>query len=550
MTLLGELRIPALRDNLVQVTYFTHGIGHRLYMAEDALIGVEHAVENAVLSVINGPQAPDELSLYAEAVDSALRITIGDLPVPVDFRPIIEAVDTDSPPLMDEAEIQVAPGGRYRLVLVKNIAQTRADRLQPSAVRELDALQTVTQVMATSTDLDSLLRLIVDKLVEAIDVERGTLYLIDPETNTLYSKVLLEDSGVLSEIRIRVGQGIAGHVAATGEVVNIQHAHSDKRFNPAFDRATGFLTKTVLAAPMRNPKGEIIGVVQVLNKIGGPFTARDERMLVAMAAQAAISIETARLHEQVLRQSLLEQELITARSIQQSFLPSSLPQHPAWEIAAYWTPARDVAGDFYDFHLLDDGRWAFVIADVSGKSIPAALFMALAVTVMRFALTLNFPPGALLRNTNRSLCSFNQQSQMFASIFVAYLDFNTGQAECSSAGHNPPLLYCATTRTCEFVKIPGVIAGMFEDLEFAVRPLQMAVGDVLVLYTDGITEAMNSQNEEFTEKRLAALLAENASRPTNELLAAIINAVASHSGGRGAFDDETLVIIKRLSESA
>jgi sigma-B regulation protein RsbU (phosphoserine phosphatase) len=301
---------------------------------------------------------------------------------------------------------------------------------------------------------------------------------------------------------------------------------------------------------MRNPDGEIIGVVQVLNKLDGPFTTRDERMLVAMAAQAAISIENARLHEQDVRRKLLDQELKVARTIQESFLPSSIPQHPAWEIGAFWTPARDVAGDFYDFRQLTDGRWAFIIADVSGKGIPASLFMALAVTVIRFALTLDFAPVALMRNTNRSLCSFNQQSQMFASIFVAYLDFDAGRAECSSAGHNPPLLYRTATGKCEFVKIPGVIAGMFEDLDFNTCTLDLAVGDVLVLYTDGITEAMNETNEEFTVTRLADLIEQNAALPTTDLVRLIESAVTQHSGEAGAFDDETLVVIKRSREKA
>jgi sigma-B regulation protein RsbU (phosphoserine phosphatase) len=410
----------------------------------------------------------------------------------------------------------------------------------------LYALQTISQVMATSINLDDLLRLIVDKLVEAIDAERGTLYLIDPVRRELYSKILMEDGSKIREIRVAIGQGVAGHVAATGEVVNIQNAYADQRFIRAFDLTSGFITRSILAAPLRNPNGEIIGVVQVLNKGGGPFAERDERMLLAMAAQAAISIENARLHEQAMHQQLLNQELQTAKAIQQSFLPSRIPQHPDWEIDAYWTPARDVAGDFYDFQQLDDGRWAFVVADVSGKSIPAALFMALAATVIRFALALDFPPAELLQNTNRSLCAYNQQSQMFASIFVAYLDFATGRAECSSAGHNPPLLYRAASGQCEFIKIPGVIAGMFDDLSFNTSTIDLALDDVLVLYTDGITEAMTTRDEEFTEARLSALVAANAHRPARDILRVIIDAVAAHSGPRGAFDDETLVIIKRV----
>jgi sigma-B regulation protein RsbU (phosphoserine phosphatase) len=400
--------------------------------------------------------------------------------------------------------------------------------------------------MATGINLDDLLKLIIDKLVEAIDAERGTLYLIDEKRGELYSKILLEDKQTLSEIRVKLGEGFVGHVAASGQVLNIKDAYNDERFNRSFDQSTGYRTESILTAPMRNPKQKIIGVVQVLNKKGGPFTERDERMLVAMAAQAAISIENARLHAQEIRQQLMHQELKTAQTIQESFLPSGVPHYLGWDVAACWRPAHDVAGDFYDFQPLSDGRWSFVIADVCGKGVPAALFMALSVTVLRFAIDFGFTPQELLRHANRSLISFNQQSQMFATIFVGYLDFRTGFMQCSSAGHNPPLLYRAVTQTCEYVKIPGVIAGMFDSLEFLHKTIQLEPGDVLLLYTDGITEATNTADEEFGEARLEALIADNALCTAEKLVDVLIDAVTEFSGERGAFDDETLVVIKRL----
>ena len=171
---------------------------------------------------------------------------------------------------------------------------------------------------------------------------------------------------MLREVRIKIGEGVAGQVAATGEVLNIPSAYDDPRFMRDFDQATGFRTHTILAAPMRNPQQKIIGVVQLLNKRGGSFAERDERLLTAMATQAAISIENARLYAQEMEQRLTNQELETARTIQRSFLPQAVPQYPGWDIGAFWRPIREVAGDFYDFYPLPNRRLAIVIADVSG----------------------------------------------------------------------------------------------------------------------------------------------------------------------------------------
>jgi len=437
-----------------------------------------------------------------------------------------------------------APSINPNLLRTTSTLRVRGDAQE--VTQELEALQTVTQVMAQRVKLDDLLRLIIAKLIEACEAERGTLYLVDAQRGELYSKILTEDSRKISEIRIKVGQGIAGYVAATGDVVNIADAYSDPRFNRKFDQITGFRTNTVLAAPLRTPDGKIIGVVQVLNNIGGPFTERDERMLLAMAAQAAISIENARLYDREIHQQLIEQDLKIARSIQKSFLPSQIPTHPRWDIFAFWSPAQEVAGDFYDFKDLGNGRWAFVVADVSGKGIPAALFMALSVTVLRFALTLDFPPAELLRNVNRSLCAVNEQSQMFATIFVGYLDLTSGLMEFASAGHNPPLLRRSTGET-EYLRCPGVLAGMFDEIAFEQRRAALQVGDVLVLYTDGITEAINPREEEFGEERLEAVIAENATRPAAEIVRALIDAVSTFAGERGAFDDETVVVIKLVN---
>lgn len=563
MAFLGELRVEATAENLRTISHFIHGAGQRLLMAEKTLFHVDLAVEEAATNIVQHAYPPGqagEILVRVETVGDALHVTLTDWGIPFDPKDA-RPFDIHAPvemrvkggmglhfiySLMDDVvrHTSPAPGEPNTLTLIKRIEQALEGTRLPDATRELSAMLTVSQGLAAAVDLDDLLELIVSELVQAIDAERGTLYLIDEERGELFSRVLLEDVGILREVRVKIGQGIAGHVAASGEVLNIPCAYDDPRFVSAFDQVTGYRTETVLAAPMRNPQQGIIGVVQLLNKKGGAFTERDERLLVAMAAQAAISIENARLYAQEIRQRLIDQELETARAIQKSFLPDVVPQHAGWDIAAFWRPMREVAGDFYDFYALPDGRLAVVIADVSGKGVPAALFMALSVTVLRFAMGLGFAPGELMDRANQAIIA-DQQSKMFATVFAGYLDLGSGVLQFASGGHNPPLLCRAATGRCEYLTASGVAVGVFKGADYAEGTVTLVDGDVLVLYTDGITEVFNAEEEEFGEERLEQLVVKHASRPADRLANLIVETAAAFGQERGAFDDETLVVIKR-----
>ena len=567
MILLGELRVEATRENLRTISYFIHGIKHRLQLTEKSLFEIELAVEEASVNIISHAYPQDqvgEVLIRVELQDETLYVTLTDWGIsldPDDVKPfnIHAPVETRIKggmglhlirSLMDDVTRTTAttPGDTNTLTLIKNIERLEPGARRPSTLRELQAMRTVSEVMATSIDLDDLLKLIVNKLVETIGAERGTLYLVDEQRDELVSRVLMEDESVLQEIRVKIGEGIAGHVAATGKVLNIRDAYSDPRFMRTFDKITDFQTRTILTAPLRDPKRQIIGVVQLLNKKGESFTPRDERLLTAMAAQAAISIENARLYAQEIRQRLINQELETARKIQKGFLPQTVPQHASWDIATFWRPMRNVAGDFYDFYTLSDGRLAVVIADVSGKGVPAALFMALCVTVLRFAMNLNFAPGELMDRANQAIIT-NQQSKMFATVFLGYLDLDSGVMQFASAGHNPPLLYRAATGRCESLQASGVAMGLFKNAHYAEGTVKLAEGDVLVLFTDGITDTINADEEEFGERRLEELVMRHASRPAQELAHLTVEAATAFAQDQGSYDDETLVVIKRAQAS-
>lgn len=584
MALMGELRTRATIENLRTVTDFCQSVGKRLNLDEKTLFQLDLAIEEAAANVVEHaymPGSPGEMMLCIESIPDAIRLTLTDWGIPFDPDKVTP-FDIHAPietrirggmglhfihSLMDDVQRQAAPspGGANTLTLIKRLEPAPPTGLpaksQPSAfaertrpdeasgtLRELNAMLTVSRSMTAAVEIDDMLVLIINELVQAIDAERGAIYLLDQKTGELYSRVLSTDSGGLAEIRLEPGEGLAGHVAITGQALNIRDAYADPHFQASFDQLTGFTTRSMLTVPMRNSQGEITGVVQVVNKKGGPFTERDERLLAAIAAQAAISIENARLYAQEMQQRLISQELATARMIQQSFLPQSVPQHTGWDIAAHWHPVREVAGDFYDLYPLPDGRLAVAIADVSGKGVPAALFMALSVTVLRFAMSLRFSPGELMDRANRAIIA-NQGSRMFTTAFVGYLDLDSGHLQFASAGHNPPLLYRAATGRCEYLVAPGVAMGLFGSARYAEKAVHLAAGDILALYTDGITEATDAREQEFGIEGLAKLVIQRADRPAQELAERIVDAAAAFAHGAGISDDQTLVVIKRERES-
>lgn len=563
MTFLGELRVQAEHDSLRVISHFIHGIAQRIGLSDKALFELELAVEEAATNIITHAYPGDEKGMIligASERGGFLTISLTDWGVPLNPRDV-KPFDLSAPletriqggmglhfihTLMDRVERQTAhqPGAPNVLHLSKRIERAPSGWRIASAVQELNAMRTVSQMVTANIALDDLLALILNKLVTTINAERGTIFLVDEARGELWSRVLLDPVGPLSEIRLKIGEGIAGHVAQTGETLNIPDAYADPRFNRAFDQITGFRTRSILTAPMLNPQQKIIGVVQLLNKVGGPFTHRDERLLAAMTSQAAISIENARLYQQELEQQIIQRELDTAHAIQASFLPDALPQHPQWDITAVWQPVRSVAGDFYDFYPLGDGRLGVAIADVSGKGIPAALFMALCVTMLRFGMNIGLPPGEVMRRANERLIA-DQRSRMFATALVSYLDLDGGGVEFACAGHNPALIYRAAAGQVEALSTPGVALGVFQGADYAQSTAHLDAGDILVLYTDGITEAIDGDENEFGEARLRALIAAHAALPARALAERVVEAVADFSAGTDVFDDATLVVLKR-----
>lgn len=565
MKSLGSLRVDATIENLRTIIAFIQSIGQQLQFTSKTLFDLELAVEEAVTNIaMHGYEGLERGAMQIEAEmrsNDQLLIHLSDwghtfdpnAKGAFDYDASIETRSKGGmgvhfiKSLMDDVHYSGAaePGGKNTLTLVKQVERLRAGAQLPNALRELNAMLRISQSMMTGIDLDQLLGVIINNMLEVVSADYGILYLMDAESAQLISRVAMGKTLLdVPEIRFGLGAGIAGYVAAENSIVNLKDPANDPRYNAAIDSIDGHVPVCLLSMPLYNPQQQVIGVMQLLDKAEGHFSSRDERLLAAITAQAAISIEVARLHQSEIEQQLLNQELKTANNIQKGFLPERIPTASGWQIGAVWTPVREVAGDFYDFNLLPDGRLALVIADVSGKGVPAALFMALTVTVLRFAMGLDLQPSQVLDRANSSIIS-NQQSRMFVTAFIAYVDVDSGWVQYANGGHNPTLLYRAARKSIEYIHVPGVAMGVFSTAVYEQGELQLERGDILVLYTDGITEAINSDDDEFGEAQLEAIVMQHAAASAEDIARRIVDAVKDHCGAQAAFDDETLVVLKR-----
>jgi sigma-B regulation protein RsbU (phosphoserine phosphatase) len=274
--------------------------------------------------------------------------------------------------------------------------------------------------------------------------------------------------------------------------------------------------------------------------------------------QAAIAIENARLHERELEAEGLEREMALGREIQLRLLPKQAPAVPGWEFATFYHAAREVGGDFYDLfqvpgparqHSSRSGsKLGLVIADVTGKGVPAALFMALSRTVLRSTTLSGSDLSAALRQANRLILHDNE-ADLFLTAFYGQLDTHRGHMVYVNAGHNPPLWLQATTGRVESLRGHGTVLGAVDEINLEECEIEVAPGDYLVLFTDGVTEALGSGRQRFEEERLRAAVAASAGGSAQQMLDAIVDAVRAFCGGVPQSDDMTLCVVRRLPDS-
>ncbi len=396
--------------------------------------------------------------------------------------------------------------------------------------------------LASNMELDSLLDLIIKYATKVMEADRSSLFLVDKNTDELWSKI----AQGADEIRFPVGKGIAGHVAKTGEIINIPDAYSDPRFNPEVDKKTGYRTKTILCVPLKNNDGEIVGVIQVLNKKGkadAVFETEDEEILLALAGQAGVAITNAIYHKEVLAKQKLERDLHIARTVQESFLPSAPPKVSGYQFEAYYKAAQEVGGDFYDFIPLSEDQVGLIMGDVSGKGVPAALFMARLMSDFRFISLTEEEPKDILAKVNGLLAARSQQG-MFVTLGFVILDTLKKRITFSSAGHLPPVLVKADGSVHRLEVEKGIPLGIAGGREFSQDAVPFEGGDSLLLYTDGLMEARNAAGEEFGLEKIEKIVSGKADSTAKQIKSNMLKEINSFVTDTPQHDDLTFILVK------
>ncbi len=416
--------------------------------------------------------------------------------------------------------------------------------------------------LGASADLSVILQLVIDALRDLLNAERATVFEYDAKTDELFTQVAHGLGGDAPKvIRIPASAGIAGAAAKSGQIVNIPDAYADTRFNRAVDVKTGFRTNTILAIPLMDHDGALVGVAQVLNKRTGPFDSSDEELATGLAASAAVAMRRGRLIEDRVERVRLERELDVAKSIQAETFPTDLPTLQGWDMAAESRPAEMCGGDAYDIVPITNDSMTepsgaadalvLMLADATGHGIASALSAVQMRGMLRVGLRLKHPIVRIAEEINNQMCD-DLPDGRFVTAWFARVCCKTGDTEMWSAGQAPILLYKAATD--EFISYsadapPCGVFAMPYPPEDAQR-FTMEVGDILIAITDGFYEAPAAGGgARMNEDHIKRVIHEMRGASARHILDHVKSVVHAWSGPGPLEDDQTGVILKRVSAS-
>lgn len=426
----------------------------------------------------------------------------------------------------------------------------RSDRNKNDMGRQLttlNALLNISRALAQKLGVSELMPTVISETSAIMNAERCSFFLYDPEQKCLVGQVM---QGMEAKtFTVPEGAGVVGRVVRSKQLSNVLDAYEDPDFDRSFDIKNDYRTRNILAAPVLAEDGKVLGVVQVINKIGSrAFGEDDEILLEALTGQMQMAFERARLTESYVEKRRMDSALKLANSIQMSMLPNEFPEPGIgpFDLHAILVPAKAVGGDFYDFFPVDEHRWCLVIADVSGKGIPAALFMAKTKALIKAFASVNCAPDDVLMRANNEL-AYDNAAAMFVTVFLAVMDTRSGEMVYSNAGHNHPYILTAEGEHRLLMDADCVPIGAMPDLEFSCASTVLQPNEVFYMFTDGVNEAMSPTNEQLGDDRLTELLVGLVAEPVKVQNDVVLQAVRDHANGAEQSDDITVMSIRRAS---
>lgn len=397
----------------------------------------------------------------------------------------------------------------------------------------------VSRTLISSLTLDEVLGNILQAVKKVVEFHAGGVYLIEDISGDVESITSTGYGNIPeSDLHLKVGQGIVGTVARTGRPELIGEVSQDERYINARSE-----TKSEMVVPIMLDE-KMIGVINLEHDDQHAFTIKDIDILTAFAPQAAFAIERARMHKIMLEQKQLEEQLSIARTIQSTFLPKEVPKLDNFDIWGTNIPSGEVGGDYYDFIRIVDNQIGIAIADVSGKGIPAALIMASFRASLIAEIRNNYAIRTICKKVNNLLCE-SLKPENFVTGIYGVLDTKNSIFTFSNCGHNPGLLCRASGEIVELTE-GGLILGIRPEAMYEERPIYMNQGDILCLFTDGISEAEDAAGDQFETERLLDIIVQNRKRTAADIGTDVIQAVRAFADKSHIMDDLTLVIIKRI----
>lgn len=447
---------------------------------------------------------------------------------------------------------------RKKVILLENTL----DSLEKERSTIYGFLDRLGSNITSGTDTANTMELIVDFAMEATKADAACLFVRDRDSNTLRARVVrglfppLQKTGsekvfakrkyladIVKKITLEVGEGFIGQIAERGEPTLIPNVHADPRLQKIED--SGVEVRDLIAVPLI-VRGDNLGVLSLVNKTqDGPFDEMDKCMAVAIADQAAVTLDMVRLYKLKAEQQRLEHELELARTFQSLLLPRSRPVHPRVVFADFYRPAQEVGGDYYDYVEIDEEHVGIAIGDVSGKGIPGALVMASVRATLRAEARFSLSPKKVLRAVNEQVARDTKEN-VFITVTYGVLNVRTGMFRFCRAGHEP-VICCnlaagqLTTHSPEGIALGLIVGELFDVTEEAEVDLSREKN--IFIYTDGVTEAMNGEREEYGEERLHRILWTHAADSPGGIIEKTVRDIEDFTRGLPQHDDITMVAV-------
>jgi len=443
----------------------------------------------------------------------------------------------------DKDRVRADPALKQRVM--EDIISQLKRRLEASEkkIGDLSSLIEVSKIITSTLDLDELLTLIMKTVEKVMRSEASSLMLLDERSGDLVYRVALGEKGeeVKEKFRLKPGQGIAGWVALNEKSLLVPDVSKDSRFYSTPDKVNGFRTRSIICVPMK-AKGKTIGVVQAINPLDkAAFDESEMEMFEVFTSLAGIAVDNAKLHKNLLEKQRMDNELAVARQIQQQFLNKTPPENARFSLSAWNVPAWEVGGDFYDFIQLPEERIGILIGDVSGKGVPAALLMVRMMVEFRNIARESATTAEVMKRVNDTFIRDDALGMFVTSVFMV-IDAAAEEASLCNAGHWPPFVIRGGNGDVEVVEGPrNLPIGVLPDAPYKEARFSLGRGDTVLLFTDGLIEARDGSNTEFTIDKLKKVIEGGGGGDAPGVVERVFGEVSDFVGQIPYHDDLTIV---------